>query len=350
MSYSIDPQRLEILILARLAGSKAKNGVKLKDLYSSLETYTQGVATPAELRELVGAAIERLTASGELERKPLALSEAGKTRLRDLFGPRIELSWKAITRTHLPVKALAMDAPDDKVRARLKDREGLWACLLKRELDIPGSETPTLTQAIDTLVWRHLGVDSSKTLTLSDIREYVLAKHLGIEPKLAGDKSYKRAQRLMTAKLTGTAQVELNPLLRKLIGDWLRKGSEGGAKAASAAGQADAAAEESRGEPADDLAVFAERVNTAAGEVEEGRFGDRKVFISALWRHLYPEPASMTLAAFKERLILANRRGLVRLHRADVVELMRPEDVRESEIQYLNATLHFVEIPTRRQP
>jgi hypothetical protein len=52
----------------------------------------------------------------------------------------------------------------------------------------------------------------------------------------------------------------------------------------------------------------------------------------------------MTEAGFKDRLIEANRQGLIRLSRADLVEAMDPADVRASETTWLNAVFHFVEI------
>lgn len=45
---------------------------------------------------------------------------------------------------------------------------------------------------------------------------------------------------------------------------------------------------------------------------------------------------------FKARLVEANRDGLLTLSRADLVEVMDPARVTESETHYLNATFHFV--------
>ena len=78
-----------------------------------------------------------------------------------------------------------------------------------------------------------------------------------------------------------------------------------------------------------------------------GRFGDSKVFIAHVWRaQLQSDPAfrTMDLAAFKERLAEANNARLLDLSRADLVQAMDPDDVRQSEVHYLNATFHFVRI------
>ena len=57
-----------------------------------------------------------------------------------------------------------------------------------------------------------------------------------------------------------------------------------------------------------------------------------------------PTFRTMDLDAFKERLAEANNARLLDLSRADLVQAMDPEDVRESEVHYLNATFHFVRI------
>ena len=52
----------------------------------------------------------------------------------------------------------------------------------------------------------------------------------------------------------------------------------------------------------------------------------------------------MDLDGFKRALAEANNLRLIDLARADLVQAMDPEDVRRSEVQYLNATFHFVRI------
>jgi hypothetical protein len=74
--------------------------------------------------------------------------------------------------------------------------------------------------------------------------------------------------------------------------------------------------------------VVAER-----GDGAKGRFGDRKVFIAAVWRQLRTSPAfdGMTLAKFKDRLVEAHRQRLLELARADLVAAMDSREVAESE-------------------
>ena len=57
-----------------------------------------------------------------------------------------------------------------------------------------------------------------------------------------------------------------------------------------------------------------------------------------------PDFSGMDLDGFKEFLALANNFRHLDLGRADLVQAMDPEDVRLSEVNYLNATFHFVRI------
>jgi hypothetical protein len=116
-------------------------------------------------------------------------------------------------------------------------------------------------------------------------------------------------------------------------------------------GEADRASEQPSSSPSPplhvlDLPLFAERVKAAARVCPTGRFGDSKVFIAHVWLSLQSDPAfrTMDLATFKGRLAEANNARLLDLSRADLVQAMDPDDVRQSEVHYLNATFHFVRI------
>ncbi len=94
------------------------------------------------------------------------------------------------------------------------------------------------------------------------------------------------------------------------------------------------------------MSELAERVKAAARACSTGRYGDNKVFIVHVWRMLQSDPdfAEMGLDRFREFLAAANNARLLDLSRADLVQAMDPEDVRMSEVSYLNATFHFIRI------
>jgi hypothetical protein len=75
-----------------------------------------------------------------------------------------------------------------------------------------------------------------------------------------------------------------------------------------------------------------------------GRFGDRKVFVSALWDRVGDE-LGISLAEFKRWLVAQHQAGALRLARADLVAAMDPELVERSEIRDRIAEFHFVVDP-----
>ena len=95
-------------------------------------------------------------------------------------------------------------------------------------------------------------------------------------------------------------------------------------------------------EPKPELVAFAERVTASAKTCPTGWSGEDFVFISHVWRHVQSEFSTLDLAGFKMKLIAANRARLLTLSRADLVQAMKPEDVRESETSYLNSVFHFI--------
>jgi hypothetical protein len=92
------------------------------------------------------------------------------------------------------------------------------------------------------------------------------------------------------------------------------------------------------------LSRFAEAVNAAIAQVpESGRFGNRKVFVSAIWDAITPpEYAGLSMDDFKRHLIAAQRAQLLSLARADLVAAMPGTAVAASEIMHNGASYHFV--------
>ena len=60
--------------------------------------------------------------------------------------------------------------------------------------------------------------------------------------------------------------------------------------------------------------------------------------------------AGMDLDTFKDRVVDAHRSGRLVLQRADLVGAMDPTLVARSEVRYLNASFHFIDVePGRAQ-
>jgi hypothetical protein len=78
---------------------------------------------------------------------------------------------------------------------------------------------------------------------------------------------------------------------------------------------------------------------------DEGRFGDRKVFISALWDRV-GAAVGMSLPEFKRWLIKQHFQRRLVLARADLIAAMPYELVERSETKIDGATFHFVVDPS----
>jgi len=90
-----------------------------------------------------------------------------------------------------------------------------------------------------------------------------------------------------------------------------------------------------------DLAEAIDANPTAAG-LARGRFG-RKVFLSAVRRALKrTDYGRLSRSDIDQLLVDANRDGLLSLARGDLVAVMDPDEVAESEIRSLGSTFHFV--------
>ena len=97
---------------------------------------------------------------------------------------------------------------------------------------------------------------------------------------------------------------------------------------------------------------FAAAVNAAIARVpESGRFGTRKVFVSAIWGALVASGyRTADFDGFKAQLIAAQRAQLLSLARADLVAAMPAAMVAASEIAHGGATYHFVVDERARDP
>lgn len=100
-----------------------------------------------------------------------------------------------------------------------------------------------------------------------------------------------------------------------------------------------------------DLSRFSAMVRGLAEEIDEdptpsglarGRFG-RKVFLAAIRRALQrSEYGTLPRDVIDRLLVDANRDGLLELARADLVAVMDPAEVRDSEVRSRMSTWHFV--------
>ena len=340
------------LILARLltAGDKGELGSKVR---KDLEPLLSERWTGPDLAALVDRAIDELESAGLVAGRPgkskkaaprIALTDAGRRRALEALGvaelkPRT--TWASLRKTYLPAKALGLPAATESAFKAMSSDPVFRAVLLKRQYGLPTAKVPKLDDAIDALAWKLIGFEGvARKFDARAVKTALLNRELG--DGRAAD--FKKAAGRLVARRAGARRDDGKELRDAVLRDWIARGEPGRAEAPM--GQPEAPPIEPEAPTTLAPPALAERVRAAARECPTGRYGDHKVFIAHVWDRLQTEPdfAGMDLDGFKRALAEANNLRLLDLARADLVQAMDPEDVRRSEIRYLNATFHFVRI------
>ncbi len=198
---------------------------------------------------------------------------------------------------------------------------------------------------------------AAQNIPFGHLRAIVIAESLGYEARIAHAKTESAVLNMIAAGTLEARNASHGNIRLARLRRWIAR--DKAALPGAAASQPSAAVESSRSEAprreASDertqtngspvsLQAFATAVRAAAARAE-GRFG-RKAFINRVWQALVQEPAvrGLDLAGFRKRLVDANRHGLIRLSRADLVDALPPEDVRESAVRILDDDVHFIEV------
>lgn len=326
--------RTTLVVLARLLVAPAKGvtaAAVAKDL-SKLDAERFSVErVTAELQTLQARGLaEAVPPPSTKGRKVPAVAVTVDGRAAALSALRLsrlpsKLTWPTVVSEHLlPVAAGA--TPQSKP---LKAKAALAAHLLRREFELDLPETAKLSAVIAAIVCKSLGFPAvSDYATLqARVLDELIPSSTPLPPKTAPEQFVRSRFK--------SKQGKADDLRRYAVRRWL------GEPAVTATAPPGHGATDSDA----DLAEFARRALDAARRSETGWFGDNKVFISHAWRSFRARgdgnPA-LDLPQFKQQLLRANTAGLLQLSRADLVALMDPADVRESEARYLNTSFHFL--------
>ncbi len=294
------PDRLDLVVLARIATSRQRPSLP------SLASATRRFA-PATMdaHAWTRSVEESTTRTAELEpSKELAR----RTGLRDT-------TWKRFAERLLPALGLGLGATDEKTIARLTGRDEWTAAIAARVLGTwTAGPPPSLSAVCDAYAWRSLGLTGRPKRCPPEVRAVFLQRELGSD---AGPPD--RLLRLFVARSLEAARPELRVLRDALGRNWLLGKTLG-------------------------PAAFVDDVRTAARSMHQGVFGERKVFISAVWDELRRGGrwSGLSIADFKSRLLEAQRAGSVELARADLVAAMDPRLVSASETLADGASFHFI--------
>jgi hypothetical protein len=311
--------RPELLVLARLSGGKkpASESTIAETLAKfGTPARTKGEWTP-RVSELVHGLVSR-----QLITPTRALTATGEAALRHAFGGSKTPDWRTITR-RIPALTLGLEPT-----IRFDHKKTIQAAVAGHGLGLPGHKS--LTALLDEVVAAELGLPPGR-VTMDRIRAHLLARRAKIEPKGAAKDIVNRIAGSVV-RAPGTAAALQDGLTRQwLAGDPLPPPAPRQTAIAYAPSPA----------PPDE-GSFASLVKDVAHDVgPDGRFGSQKVFISAIWDQLH-DRVDITLDELKQRLLDANRHGLLSLARADLVGAMDPSIVARSEIADANASFHFV--------
>jgi hypothetical protein len=270
----------------------------------------------ARAGERIRDALERLEANGLREPGKMTLTEKGRSRALDL----LESSARSAPTRWPALKArLAEIALRPKSGGRAMTASAMCAAALSAKLDLP-EESSSPSKVLDAFAARELGM-SGKRLTVANVRAHILTRALGIDSL----RDPKRIGAVATAKILDVARTDATSIRDAVLRDWLAK-------------------PKSTPKPFD-LDSFATAVKELARASDE-RFGRHKVFIAPVWERARANATLRELSEseFKAKLIDAHRAGLLRLSRADLTPAMSREMVAASEVPYLNAVFHFVDL------
>lgn len=283
-------------------------------------------------KERVGAVLADLRSKGWLPEKGQTLTEAGRDRALVYLGlaelpPKC--NWGTIRAKFLVPKALGLTPWSEAEVARVGTTDKLAARLLKAKYALPVSAEANLTGVLEALVCRLIGYPA--LTTLKELTAVMLSREANAEPVLPVKDVNTVAPRLLLGAIKGGIEGFRAVVLNGTFED-----------AGETTPLAKPAVAPPNGPP--EIQAFAERVTEAAKSCPTGWFGDDLVFISHVWRHMRrdPEFAALDLPDFKTKLLAANRVRSLALSRADLVQAMGADDVRESETSYLNSVFHFI--------
>jgi hypothetical protein len=371
------PSPIRVLILVRLlvAGEKGDTRAKIKkDLSSLLDHRWSGTALDDRLddtiAELEAAGLMQLLPGRTKKAAPkITLTAKGRRQGLEFLGVetlRPKTTWGVLKKTYLPASVLGLPAASETTFKALSSDPGFRAVLLKREYGLPTADLPKPADAIDALAWKLIGFEGvTGKFDVKSVKTAVFNRALG--DGRAGD--FNKAASLLVARQTGARRDDSRELRDAILRRWIDRDGEASSAPPSPFPAPYRREGETHSEPPPaaphpfrllgrgtsagpgqasplDLPALADRVQAAARACATGRYGDNKVFIAHVWRMLQSDPdfAGMSLETFKERLAAANNARLLDLSRADLIQAMNPEDVRMSEVHYLNATFHFIRI------
>jgi hypothetical protein len=356
---AFDADRLRAIVLVRIAS--AGRGVSKAELAADLSPLA--VHRLPAWRALIEREVAALADAGliGMSAARVEASAAGLARAAIFLGLKGNLprSWIEVRGVRLIAKVLGLEREPPKRLKALATPDGLRAAILQRayNLKIKGVATTSRLRsalaavALERAFGNQIKAGLAGKLGLSPKAGRLLAAQLSRRPRDFG--TDRRLVAALAAECADAPQTDLEALRLALLRRFL-EASEG---AAAAPKRKPVARAVERPWPAlvappaasnvrPDLAGFAQEVRRQAGGRAQGWPGDRKAYISHVWRHLKDSRPDWGLSEieFKCMLAEAHRAGHMVLASADLKDDESVKDLQESTVVYKNAVFHFIRV------
>jgi len=345
---------LELVVLARLSVRPHTKPPGVPELGKAVRELALPSESPARAKEVALETLAALRARGLVSQSSSArkgqlgersLTDDGGRALRAALGLARTPSWSEVRGAHLPALALGLQPGSDPAVRVLRDGDALAAAVLREHLE--ARDGATLAAVCDALIVEALALPPGP-LTLDRIRAHVLARRARVEVKGTALEIAKR----VAASVVRARNANKESLVPALGRRWVQQAADApGARGPSPQATSPPPPSRPSSQPPAAAAgavaseALLELVRDALPRVgPDGRFGDEKVFVSAVWHRLAQDHrlAELSIDRFKRWLLTANRDGALVLVRADLVGAMDERLVADSEIRDQGATFHFV--------
>ena len=373
--HTASEDRLRALVLARVACSA--QGVTRAEVATDLGPISGARFASGQWRKHVEREISALSAMGLIATKQgrLEATSSGKSRSASLLGSGSEAArrWGEVRDLRLTAMALGLGAEPVKRLRVLMTPDGLRFAILEHAFKLRVKGVPTaarLREGLAAAALRRAFGDKSTAelagkLGLSAKASRLLASQLSRKPRDFGTDS--RLIATLAAEQVGASSTDPEALRLALLRQFftVAPAKDSPAKkpvakrpavaepaplptqqvrAAPSAPPPQPAAQVPSGRP--DLTGFATEVRRQAAGAAQGWSGDRKAYISHVWRNIRDQHQHWNLSEieFKCMLAEAHRSGRLALVNADLKDKSNIKDVQESAVVYRNAVFHFIRV------
>jgi hypothetical protein len=356
---------IDDLVLLRVAAAPATRSELQRDLAALVAPRIPGTQFRRAAELAIGAHTVRQLI-GE-QRGRLSATAAGSRAAETLLAPHpIGLGDWETARQGLLLKALDMTTPTPAIVKALNRPEGLAAIALQRhyEMSLDRVLSPTTLRAelaviaLEKAFGNKIKTGLGKGSGLPGKAGRILAGQLFKQPReiasdsklvlalaaeilAAPDQTLDGLKLAVLRRLTTTPAGAPPPVLEGKVAQPPRPIADN-----DSAALATPLARPPRVTARPDMAEFCEAVVSAARPVSEGWPGNRKAFISLVWkaiRNTRPE-WELSEIVFKSMLAEAHRSGTLVLAGADLKDKCDLKELEDSKILYKNTVWHFVRV------